>query len=179
MPFTLSPAEESDCDAIISLQFEACAEDPGFSTIFPLGGTPETIAAFSKTLQNEIRNDPTCHVLKVTDVDSGQLASFATWYFLPEKSQDQVDAEMLNDEFHMPSDANVEAGRVLITNGVRKRHQIMGGKPYACTNLQYTRRGTAQRSLSLFCRSICSRHLEILSKSRSSFFMPKLGNDSR
>ena len=134
MPFVLAPATEEDSEAIIRLQFEACAEDPGFAVIFPHGSTPEAIAAFTKHNQEDIRNDAACHILKVTDQETGELASFATWYFLPEKSQDQIDAEMLNDQVDLPCDANKEAGTLLIKNGYRKRHGIMGGQAYACMN---------------------------------------------
>ena len=132
MPFTLSPASEEDSEAIIRLQFEACAEDPGFAVIFPHGSTPEAIANFTKHNQDDIRNDASCHVMKVTDNETGELAGFAIWHFLPERSQDQIDVEMLNEEVDLPSDANKEAGTVLIRNGYRKRHEIMGGKAYAC-----------------------------------------------
>lgn len=134
MPFTLSPASEEDSEAIIRLQFEACAEDPGFAVIFPHGSTPEAIANFTKHNQDDIRNDASCHVMKVTDNETGELAGFAIWHFLPERSQDQIDLEMLNEEVDLPSDANKEAGSVLIRNGYRKRHEIMGGKAYACTS---------------------------------------------
>jgi hypothetical protein len=70
--------------------------------------------------------------MKVTDNKTAELAGFAIWHFLPERSQDQIDAEMLNEEVDLPSDANKEAGTVLIRNGYRKRHEIMGGKAYAC-----------------------------------------------
>ena len=134
MPFVLAHATEEDSEAIMRLQFDACAEDPAFAVIFPHGGTPNAIATFTKHNQDDIRNDPACRVLKVTDQKTGQLASFATWYFLPDKSQDQIDAEMLNDEVDLPSDANRDAGTRLIRNGYRKRHEIMGGQAYACTN---------------------------------------------
>lgn len=133
MTFILSRAKEADCEAIVRLQFEACAEDPGFAVIFPHGASPESIKTFTEVNQEDIRNDPTSYIMKVTDAKTGELASFATWYFIPEKPQDQIDEEMLNEEVHLPSDANLEAGKVLIRNGYRKRHEIMGGRAYACT----------------------------------------------
>ena len=132
MPFVLAPATEEDSEALVRLQFEACAEDPGFSVIFPQGATPESIATLAQQNRDAIQNDSTCQVMKATDGETGELASFATWYFLPEKSQEQIDAEMLHDRVDLPSDANKEAGAVLARNGHRKRHEIMGGKAYAC-----------------------------------------------
>jgi hypothetical protein len=132
MPFVLAPASEDDAEAIVRLQFEACAEDPGFAVIFPRGGTPQAIATLAKHSRDDIRDDSTCHVMKVTDKETGELASFASWYFLPERSQDQIDAEVLNDDVHLPRDANREAGAVLVRNGCRKRHEIMRRKAYAC-----------------------------------------------
>lgn len=135
MPFLLAPASVEDSEAIIRLQFEACAEDPGFAVIFPQGATPEAITIFTKHNRDDIRNNSACRVIKVTDQETGELASFAIWYFLSGRSQDEIDAELLNDHVDLPSDANKAAGTVLIRNGHRKRHEIMGGKAYACTKL--------------------------------------------
>jgi len=152
MPFILSSADEGDCEAIVRLQFEACADDPGFAVIFPQGGSPETIAAFTKINQHDIRNDPTCYIMKVTDGETGELASFATWHFIPPKSQDQIDEEKLNDQVHLPRQANLEAGKVLIRNGHRKRLEIMGGRAYAYlavvgTLKKYRKQGAASLCL--------------------------------
>lgn len=133
MPFLLAPASVEDSEAIIRLQFEACAEDPGFAVIFPRGATPEAITTFTRHNQDDIRNNSACRVIKVIDQETSELASFAIWYFLPGRSQDQIDAELLNDHVDLPSDANKAAGTTLIRNGHRKRHEIMGGKAYACT----------------------------------------------
>lgn len=132
MPFVLAPATEEDSEAVVRLQFEACAEDPGFAVIFPRGGTLESITTLAQQNRDAVQNDPTCHIMKVTDRETGELASFAAWYFVPEKSQEEVDAEMLNDHIDLPSDANKEAGAVLVRNGHRKRHEVMGGRAYAC-----------------------------------------------
>ena len=132
MGFILSPAQESDCEAIIRLQFEACAEDPGFSVIFPRGATAESIATFTKNTLHDMRKDPSYRIIKLTDAETGQLASFAIWHFLSERSQDEVDSETLTEDFHLPSDANIKAGDKMIRNGLRKRNEVMGGKAYAC-----------------------------------------------
>jgi hypothetical protein len=132
MPFILSRASEEDSEGLIRLQFEACAKDPGFAVIFPYGSTPEAVATLARHNREDSRNDTTCYVMKAIDSETGELASFASWYFLPERSQDQIDAEMLHDHSDLPSDANKEAGTILIRNGYRKRHEIMGGKAYAC-----------------------------------------------
>ena len=131
MPFVLAPATEEDSEALVRLQFEACAEDPGFSVIFPQGATPESIATLAQQNRDAIQNDSTCRIMKSTNGETGELASFAAWY-LPEKSQEQIDEEMLDDHVDLPSDANKEAGAILVRNGHRKRHEIMGGKAYAC-----------------------------------------------
>lgn len=130
--FILLPAQPADCEAISFVEFAACAEDPGFSTIFPHGATPETLQNYTQRYQSDLKYDPTCHIMVVKDVETGEVASFATWHFFPEREQDETDNEMLVDDFHLPSDANVEAGNRLIRNGIRKRHEIMGTRSYAC-----------------------------------------------
>lgn len=152
MPFVLSQAEERDSEAIVRLQFGACALDPGFSVIFPKGATPESVAFFTRISQHEIRNDTTCDTVKATDADTGELASFATWYLMPEKSVEQVDEEMLNDQVDLPADANQDAGKVLIRDGHRKRHEIMGSRAYMYlaavgTATKYRRQGAASLCL--------------------------------
>jgi hypothetical protein len=132
MPFILSRAEESDCEAIIRLQFEACAQDPGFSTIFPKGGSLPAVNTYAAKLKLDIQHDPECRVMRVLDEETGDLASFCIWHFIPELSQEKIDAEMLQSDFDLPSDANHEAGRKLIKMGNRKRLELMGGKAYAC-----------------------------------------------
>lgn len=152
MPFILSPAEEVDCEAIVRLQFEACAEDPGFAVIFPHGSTPDSIAMFTQFYVNDVRDDPTCYIMKVTDKETGELASFAAWYFVPEKSHDQIEEEMLDDDVRLPSDANLEAGKLLIRNGHRKKHEILGGRAHAYlaavgTSKKYRKQGGASLCL--------------------------------
>ena len=107
---------------------------------------------FTQSSVNDVRDDHTCHIVKVTDKETGELASFASWYFVPEKSHDQVEEEMLNDDIHLPSDANLDAGRLLIKNGHRKRHEIMGGRSYAYlatlgTAKKYRKQGAASLCL--------------------------------
>ena len=151
MPFILSPAKEGDCENIVRLQFEACTEDPGFSVIFPHGATPDSVAMFTQSNIDDMQ-DPTCHIMKVTDEATGDLASFAMWYFIPEKSHDQIEEEMLNEDVQLPSDANLEAGKLLIRNGHRKKHEIMGGRAYAYlaavgTSKKYRKQGAASLCL--------------------------------
>src|SRR5947207_13679328 len=67
MPFVLAPATEEDSEALVRLQFEACAEDPGFSVIFPQGATPESIATLAQQNRDALQNDSTCRIMKSTD----------------------------------------------------------------------------------------------------------------
>lgn len=132
MPFSLSPASADDCEAIVRVQFEACAQDPGFSTIFPRGLTPEVVDHYADEYRRDICENSACNTVKVTDTDIGELACFAIWYFLPEKSQEQIGEELRVDDFHLPAQANREVGDVLVGNSVRKRHAIMGEQAYVC-----------------------------------------------
>jgi GNAT superfamily N-acetyltransferase len=130
--FILTEARQDDCEAIAEIEFEACSDDPGFSTIFPNGATPVVLKDYARRFRNDLENDPSCHMYLIRDLDSGgAIVSFATWHFFPERQQSEIDEEMLLDDFHLPEDANREAGNRLIRNGLRKRHEIMGPRPYA------------------------------------------------
>lgn len=129
--FILAEAREGDCEAIAKIEFEACSEDPGFSTIFPRGATPAVLEDYARRFRHDLANDPTCHISVIRDVDSGELVSFATWHFFPERRRVAIDQELLQDDFHLPEDANREVGNRLIRNGLRRRHEMMGFQPYA------------------------------------------------
>lgn len=146
--FILTEAREEDCEAIANIEFEACSKDPGFSTIFPQGATPAVLEDYTRRFRGDLENDPTCHMYLIRDSYSNAVVSFATWHFFPERHQEEIDEQMLLNEFHLPQDANREAGNQLISNGLRKRHEIMGTKPYAFlaavgTSLKWRKQGAA------------------------------------
>ena len=150
--FILTEVREYDCEAIAKIEFEACSDDPGFSTIFPKGATPAVLEDYARRFRHDLENDPTCRMYLIRDLDSGEVVSFATWHFFPERRQDEIDEEMLLDDFHLPEDANREAGNQLIRNGLRRRHEIMGYQPYAYlaatgTSLEWRKQGAASMLL--------------------------------
>lgn len=150
--FTLTEAREDDCEAIAKIEFEACGDDPGFSTIFSRGATPAVLEDYTRGFRIDFKNDPTCHMYIVRDSGSNETVSFATWHFFPARHQDEIDQQILTDKFHLPEDANREAGNQLIRNGLRKRHEIMGTQPYAYlaatgTSLKWRKQGAASMLL--------------------------------
>ncbi|OAL36935.1 hypothetical protein AYO20_03704 [Fonsecaea nubica] len=123
--FVLVPALPSDLEEIVRVQFAACASDHGFPVIFPKGPTLTSITYFVRLFENEMENDPSCHVMVVKDAMSGEIASYAFWHFYPPRSQEEVEREMLIREFPLPDDANKELGSRLIHHSVRKRHEVV------------------------------------------------------
>lgn len=151
--FILTEAREEDCEAIAKIEFEACSHDPGFSTVFSNGATPAVLEDYARRFRNDLKNDPTtCHIYLIRDSDSGDAVSFATWHFFPERQQHEIDEEILLGDFHLPEEANRELGNRLISNGLRKRHEIMGPQPYAFlaatgTTLKWRKQGAASMLL--------------------------------
>ena len=146
--FILTEATEADCEVIAKIEFEACADDPGFKTIFHKGATPAVLEDYTRRFQKDLKDDPTCHMYLIREAQSGQIASFATWHFFPERSHEDIDEQLLIDDFQLPEDANREAGNRLIRNGLRKRHELMGTGAYAYlaatgTGLKWRRQGAA------------------------------------
>lgn len=135
--FVLLPASPSDLEAVVRVEFAACATDPGFSVIFPKGATLTSITHFVQSFENDMDNDPSYHIMIVKEAMSGEIASFAIWHFFPPRPQDEIDREMLSQDFPLPDDANKEAGCRLMHNGIRKRHELVAahigtGRPYVC-----------------------------------------------
>jgi len=130
--FTVAAATPDDCESIVRIEFAACAEDPGFSVIYPKGATARVVDHYTRQMQNDLANDPTCAIMVVKDRDTGALVSFATWHFFDNWHQDDLDREWRTDDWNLPADANAEAGNRLIGNGIRRRHEIMSTQAYAC-----------------------------------------------
>lgn len=135
--FEVIPASTSDLEAVVRVQFEACASDHGFSVIFPKGSTSTSVTHFMAAFERDMKDDPTCHIVIVKDAMSGDVASYAVWHFYPSRSQEEIEQEMLIDDFPLPEDANKDLGNALIHNSIRKRHEVVAvtigeQTPYAC-----------------------------------------------
>lgn len=135
--FVLVPASPSDLEAVARVQFASCAADAGFRVIFPKGSTSTAITHFIQSYENDMDNDPSYHIMLVKEAMTGELVSFAIWHFFPPRSGDDIEQEMLLDDFPLPDDANKEVGCRLIRNSIRKRHELATafigvGRPYAC-----------------------------------------------
>lgn len=131
------PANPDDLEAVARLQFEAFAQDEPFNTIFPKGLTPDTLQHTMAQLENDMDNDFTLHLMLVKDALTNAVAAYATWHFYPQRSQNEVEREMLTDHFPLPRDADHEVGNRLVHNGVRKHHEMVArhfgpGAPHAC-----------------------------------------------
>lgn len=135
--FVVLPALPSDLEAVARVQFAACASDHGFPIIFPKGASLASISHFVQSYEQDMENDPTCHIMVVKDALSGEVASFAIWHFYPPRSQEDIEKEMLMLDFPLPDDANKELGNRLCHNSIRKHHEVVistigTNTPYAC-----------------------------------------------
>lgn len=137
-PFVVVPARPDDIEVIARLQFEACADDPGFQTIFPKGGTPRSVQHAVLQLEEQMNEDTTAHFMIVKDGMTGEVASFAIWHFCPARGQEEIEAEMLKDDFGpWPLEANIQAANKLVHNASRKRYEVVekwfgAGAGHAC-----------------------------------------------
>ncbi|KAK4949768.1 hypothetical protein LTR10_011610 [Elasticomyces elasticus] len=153
--FVVLPADSSDLEAIVRVQFEACASDHGFPAIFPKGPTRASITHFVRAFEYDMVNDPTCRIVIAKDTTSGEVASYAIWNFFPFRTQEEIEEEMLIDDFPLPKDANKKLGNALIHNSIRKRHEVVAATigectPYASavgTSPKYQNQGAASKLL--------------------------------
>ena len=139
--FVVVPATPDDLQQIARLQFEACSTDTGFQTIFPKGATSTSIQHAIQVMEDEMEKDQTVHYMTVKDGMTGDITSYAIWNFIPAKSPDAIDAEILKDNFPWPPDANAEAGNRLVHNATRKKYEVVAkwfgtGRPFACMSRQ-------------------------------------------
>ncbi|KAI9875480.1 MAG: hypothetical protein M1830_008422 [Pleopsidium flavum] len=149
MPLELSPGTESDCEAMIRLQFEAYDQDPVQHVLFPKGTTQIAVSHFAEQYRTSMIEDPYRRFVKVTDIETGQIISFAQWFLYPERSEEEWNQSKV---FPFPSDANVEAGNAIIAGIIRARNEIMKGQAYAylatlVTHPSHRGRGAASQLL--------------------------------
>lgn len=135
--FVVLPATPSDLEAVARVQFAACASDHAFPIIFPRGPTLTSITHLLNSYENDMENEMSCHIMVVKEALSREVAGFAIWHFYPPRSQDEVDEEMLIQEFPLPADSNKELGGKLLHSSIRKRHEVVAAhigteRPYAC-----------------------------------------------
>ena len=141
------PANPEDLQGIARVQFASFASDDGFAIIFPKGPTDESIQHTMLQMEHDMEEDRSCHIVVVKDAVTLEIAAFATWHFYPLRGQEEIEKEMLTDKYPLPADSNIEAGNLLIHDGVRKRHEVVAkhfgmGNPHACTSpcLRMTRK---------------------------------------
>ncbi|KAI1630188.1 acyl-CoA N-acyltransferase [Exophiala viscosa] len=155
--FVVLPASSSDLEAIVRVQFDACANDHGFPVIFPKGPTRASVTHFVRAFEHDMENDPTCQIVIAKHSSSGEVASYAIWNFFPSRTQEEIEEEMLIDEYPLPRDANKQLGNALIHNSIRKRHEVVAANigersPYAYlaavgTSPKYQNQGAASKLL--------------------------------
>ena len=141
------PANPEDLQEIARVQFASFASDAGFAIIFPKGPTDESIQHTMLQMEHDMEEDRSCHIVVVKDAVTLEIAAFATWHFYPLRGQEEIEKEMLTDKYPLPADSYIEAGNLLIHDGVRKRHEVVAkhfgmGNPHACTSpcLRITRK---------------------------------------
>ncbi|KAL9621605.1 MAG: hypothetical protein Q9160_003997 [Pyrenula sp. 1 TL-2023] len=128
MSLTLDVATDSDVPTITALLPHAFASDLPYQTIFPLGSTPAYLSHYTAIDIEEFRNSTTLSYLKVIDpADDNRIVGFAGFFIFDEQSPEDLAKP---NEHKFPPDARHDLGTRLFEEGGRKRHAIMGGKPY-------------------------------------------------
>lgn len=137
--FVVVPASPSDLESVTRLQFAACAQDVGFSSIYPRGATADTVQHTIAQFESDLEANQTAHLMLVKDALTTDVVAYAAWHFLPQRAHEDIEREMLNDHFPLPKDANLETGNRLIHAGVRKHHEVVArhfghGAAHACAS---------------------------------------------
>ncbi len=129
MRFTTSPVLSSDMEEVHRFHLSIDANGPIGQLLFPNGASDRSVASHA-ALSRKWMTDPHSKMRPVVakDSDTGEIVSYAVWFFFPEKDNDA--GGEIGGEW--PSDVNREPLEALIELKKKKRVELMKGKPYAC-----------------------------------------------
>jgi hypothetical protein len=71
MILEVASALESDIDRLMEIQFSAFDSDPYHEAVYPGGNSPLARASAGERVLKEWHEDPSVHILKCTDPDTG------------------------------------------------------------------------------------------------------------
>jgi hypothetical protein len=102
--------------------------------LFPHGASDISVATYAELSRKGI-TDPKSKMRPVVakDSDTGEIVSYALWFFFPEKDNDAGEETGAD----WPSDVNREPLEALIELKKKKRVELMKGKPYACKSFSW------------------------------------------
>lgn len=98
----------------------------------PKGYTPRAREVMIGTLQQQMK-DPSTHLIKAVDNETGEIAGFARWNIYPSGRSDEELNEPKPPRPEDP-DINVELRNIAVDILEKTRRETMGKRPHCCTS---------------------------------------------
>jgi GNAT superfamily N-acetyltransferase len=130
MVLQISPAQESDIDQFMLIQFAAFDYEIYHAKLYPGGNTPPARAAAAARVLKEWRESPHQHTIKCTDSKTGQLLGFATWEFYEKERPEEEWKQAVVVDWCDGEDKRVAEVFLGATYG--NRWKLWEGRPHIC-----------------------------------------------
>lgn len=151
MTLSLAHATPADVPRTAQLETEIFSAWPIYGVLFPLGATISRKLVVEARYHHLLANDPSTHLLKVTDDSTGTIIAAALWNVY---THDRGEEELARDsQFDWsPDTSSLDACLKYSRQVVDARKRIMGGKPHCLlrwleTEAEYRKRGAATQLL--------------------------------
>jgi len=127
MPLKLCASCKSDAEAVTRLIYDAF-EDNNFSKLmYPVPTSESIIVATSASTLKSWAQDPRKRHMQVKDSDTGELISYSSWFFQPQREGE--DWKKM-PEFHSPQGWYHDNVRTIRIKNTEACNRIMGPQPY-------------------------------------------------
>lgn len=123
-------ATEEDFPVLDDVHAAAFENDPISRLVAPKGHTPASREVGIGTLQVQVK-DPSLHIIKAVDTETGEIAGWARWNIYPSGRSDE---ELSSPKPARPEnpELNMELRNNLLALIEKSRRGVMGGKPHCC-----------------------------------------------
>ena len=129
MPLVLAAAVASDVPLICKNEAEVFAPWPVYANLFPNGASAARRAVMEATYYDMLANNPTMHLLKVTDTATGQIVSTG-WWNIWDKPRDQAQLDASREIKTSPDARSLQSCQELSDLISETRQKTMGGRPH-------------------------------------------------
>jgi hypothetical protein len=133
MILEVASALESDIDRLMEIQFSAFDSDPYHEAVYPGANSPLARASAGERVLKEWHEDPSLHILKCTDLDTGVIMGFAKWnlYERPRPEREWRKRE----EIDWCDGRLKEVAESFLGATQDMREKIWDGRPHCCKPL--------------------------------------------
>lgn len=123
-------ATEEDFPALADIHADAFDDNYLSRLMSPKGNTPAAHEVMIGTLQVQTK-DPSTHLIKAVDSETGEIAGFARWNIYPSGRSEKELNEPKPPRPENP-EINVELRNIMVDVLEKTRRETMGQRPHCC-----------------------------------------------